>query len=458
MWKPILAILLTAVVAVVIYMMGCSHTSFMDVGALCEAVENRRGTCTVVLPPPEEGCPEGDDSCLDLPPPDPGDPPRDPEAPRGELVETTYPVQLGQVAIVVAIDNSPSMHPEHKSIGRQMQSFLRQIKDLDYRLALITTDISSSPGNPVRGEYYQDGKFIPIGGKRWLENTQIGQSPDPADVNALLAALERPETKRCDEGRSQARNTNNVISAYEDCIANYGEGSSKCRDLSDNRRSSFNDCPSSDERAIYAFNLALERYPDFFGGDAHILFVILSDEDERSSEEFIEARARDGQDYSFEARDYPETLVDTVYQMDPLKTFSVHAIIVPPGDSGCLNEQNGDRKEAGRAYYGDQYARLAIENSRDEPELTKYGNLLKGQVISICKRSFARQLSQIAVYADVPRVSIPCDRPHRVRFFQGGEKIRLRYEIEEGRSLVIKDNVPIASHLEIRVVCEVPSS
>ena len=88
----------------------------------------------------------------------------------------------------------------------------------------------------------------------------------------------------------------------------------------------------------------------------------------------------------------------------------MHAIVVPPGDTACLAEQNKDRRTGGRAYYGREYARLA--EARDT-ELTKYGNLLKGRVISICGRSYPRQLGRIAAYVDVPRISIPCDRPRR---------------------------------------------
>ena len=447
-WKHIALVLLAGVIVVITYMIGCSHTSFEDMGALCDAVEDRNGTCTPIHLSDDPVLPDDPDPAD---PSDPSDPPSltdpSPAGPRTSRVETTYTVRLGQVDIIFVIDNSGSMSREHKNLGKQMKSFLRRIKNLDYRLAVITTDISASPGNPNRGQSFQDGNFIKVGGKDWLENTRIGESPGTGGVAAFLSALIRPETKRCDEQRESGSDSD----PCGECISRYGE-SDRCDTLCDGSSSSGGgQCVSSDERGIYALNLALEKHPDFHRPDAHLMVVILSDEDERSSEEWMETNG-----YDLEDKDRPLTLVETVYhRLGGFKTFSVHAIIIPPGSAGdrCLDEQNRDQRAGGRGYKGEQYARLARAS---EPELMQYGNLLTGKIISICDRSYAGQLEQVEVYANAPRVSIGCANPLRVRFFQNGRKLDLSYEVEEGtKSLVITDSLSISSHLDIKVVCEV---
>lgn len=448
----------------VVYVIGCSHTTYIDTEAVCDAVESRPGgICRPAelsdepfIPDPEDFPPESENPREPDDPRDPEDPrePRDrPEpTPRREFVETVYPVELGEVRIVLAIDNSSSMSREHRSVGEQLRPFLNHIRHLKYRLAIITTDISSSPNNPARGQSYQDGNLIPIGGQKWLENNQVGESPSSATLDAFVAAVERPETKACDEARNQPDNGGGR-SVCDQCIARHGEGphcESACS--TSGGTSVSGSCPSGHERAIHAFNLSVEKNSDFYEGiDAHIVFAVLSDEDNCSS---TDPNDQPTEVCPMEAKDQLETLVDTVYhRLGHFRTFSMHAIIVPPGDAACLAEQNQDRRTGGRAYYGREYARLAKAQGA---ELTKYGNLIKGKVISICDRSYPRQLGQIAAYVDVPRISIPCDRPHRVRFFQGGQKLNLRYEVESGRSLVVKDNVSIGggSQMEIRVVCE----
>ena len=473
MLRSVLAILFAAAIAVVVYIIGCSPTTFIDTETVCNEVESRPGgICRPAGLSDEPFVPEEEDPLQEDPddprdPDDPDDPrdPDDPDRPRDrteppppkEYIETVYTVELGEVRVVLGIDNSPSMSREHRSLGTQLRPFLNHLRHLKYRVAIVTPDISSSPGNPVRGEYYQDGNFIPIGRKKWLENRQLGQSPDSATMDAFVEAVERPETKACDEARNQPNSgAEGEISACEKCIAQYGEGPSCEAQCSPSSSSPRDSCPSAHERMIHAFNLSIENHPDFYEGiDAHIVFAALSDEDNCSS---TDPDDQPTEACPIEEKDKPETLVDTVYhRLGHFRTFSMHAIVVPPssysGGEACLREQNQDRRTGGRAYYGREYARVA--EARDS-KLTKYGNLIKGKVISICNRSYARQLGEIAAYVDVPRISIPCERPRRVRFFQGGQNIRLRYKMENGRSLVVTDNVSIGdgTQMEIRVICE----
>ena len=253
----------------------------------------------------------------------------------------------------------------------------------------------------------------------------------------------RPETIDCDTGtdsRSQAKDHFFKTGEKLDTDSNTGG----------------NSCPSYDERAIYAMNLAIEKQKDFFDPEAHLIFVIVSDEDERSSKEYIEEAARRGENYEFESRDYPETLVETVYNyLGGMQTFSVHSIIIPPGDSMCLAQQNQGAYEGpgtGRGYYGEQYARLS---EAKDSELRAKGNLLKGSMIAICDYRFEKQLAQVQIFTEVPRIPIPCDNPQKVFFKVNGERTKLGYDLNE-RSLEMEDNLPIGSTLSVRAYCPAP--
>ena len=347
--------------------------------------------------------------------------------------------------IVFIIDNSSSMHKEHKSLGKQIERFLKGIKDLPYRIAVITTDISSAWKNPVQGQPYQDGKFISIGGSQFLANTHVGQDPSDKDIDNLVTAIVRPETIACDgESDDEANDENDDFDSVTGTRID-----KSAREISDN-------CPTVDERGIYAANLAIEKQTNFFDKEAHLMFILLSDEDERSSEEFMETNG-----LVLEPKDLPETLVETVYNyLGAMQTFSFHSIIIPPeedDDEGCWDKQNKNAYKgagSGRGYYGEEYARLS---KAKEPELRKYGNLIKGSIISICDRKFDRQLARIQIFAEIPKVTITCDDPRRIVLKVDGERVRradLKKPEVNGRSLVFTDGyLPIGSKLQVRVYC-----
>ena len=357
-----------------------------------------------------------------------------------------YSVTVGKIDLVFVIDNSSSMHKEHKNLESQAERFFNRIKNLPYRVAIITTDISS-PGNHVKGAPYQDGNFIPfaLSGRKFLENKNVGHPPSSEDVEDFKQTLVRPETIECDEGTSGKERE-------ETHFWKTGEK------LDTDSNTSGNSCPYHDERAIYAMNLAIEKQKDFFDPEAHLMFVIVSDEDERSSEEYIEEAAKRGENYEFESRDYPETLVETVYNyLGGMQTFSVHSIIIPPGDSGCLAKQNQGAYKGpgtGRGYYGVQYARLS---EASDPELRAKGNLLRGSLIAICDYRFERQLAQVQIFTEVPRIPIPCDNPQKVFFKVNGKSTDLNYDLNE-RSLELEEDLPIGSRLTVRAYCPAPQS
>ena len=238
-----------------------------------------------------------------------------------------YDVTIGRVTMVFVMDNSSSMHKEHKSLSKQAKKFLAGLKNIPYRIAVITTDISASPGNPNHGQVFQDGNFIPFAhsGKKFLENTNLGRMPSSEDIKGFADTIVRPETLDCDSASANAEED-----TAQDDFFRTGVMRSET-DVSTSGR-----CPSSDERAIYSLNLAVEKQADLLDSSDHLMFIIFSDEDERSSKQFMANNS-----LLLQSKDLPETLVETVYtHLGAAKTFSVHSIIIPPGDEQCLNEQN----------------------------------------------------------------------------------------------------------------------
>jgi len=356
-----------------------------------------------------------------------------PEEPPQFFLKYNYHISLGEVAFLFVLDISSSTAVEHRSLAQQLSPFLHSIKDLKYHVGLITMDISSSPGNPVRGAYYQDGKFIPIGGRAYLSNTQLGSHPDPSVIEAFKQALEREETKRCDK-RNQPKASGNKYDRYF-------EGGEQ------NPVS----CPSSDERGTYAMNLAVRNDNTGFFNRNHVIFIPISDEDVRSGKDFY--NQVDMEEYQPEELDKPEILVDTISKTFPdTRTFSFHPIIIPPGDSSCLERQSRDRDGgygSGRGYYGDLYAQLTKPRN-----FQHNGNFLRGNVISICDKNYRSQLSRISLFAQRSRVPLPCNDPESIDLFVNGRRVSSEYEIE-GRTLYINSerSLTLSSRVEIEVYC-----
>ena len=440
------ALVLAGLIYFVGLQQGCSPVGFAPVGALsCEEFPEGANCKARLVRKPENPIVEDPKDIVEYPKEkrsgekdfvqerQPSPPPPPPQ----HYCEITHELSLGKVDILFVIDNSSSMAEEHRSLAQQFNSFLNDLKDVDYHIAVITTDISSSPGNLARNQYYQDGRFIPIGRRKFLRNENLGGRPSQQVVEEFKRAIEREETKRCD--------TNNQPKEAEDKY-----------DRLYQRTQERISCPSSDERGTYAINLALKNpaHRSFFSRpEAHFMIVILSDEDVRSGEEYINQPGYES--YQLEAYDEPEILVENIYNRfsAKTKTFSVYSIIIPPGDDRCLAEQNRNRARgagSGRGYYGREYARL----SNAGRDLKSYGNLLRGGVISICSRNYGYQLRKVAVSAQVSRVPLSCPQPESIDLYVNKARVNSEQKIE-GRTLLIspRSDIPLSSRLKVREIC-----
>ena len=433
----------------VVFQQGCSDVTFDSLEPLSCDEFPAQSRCTVVrveappegfeTPPTQETPPEASpETPSETPPETPPETPvrvnREPK-PREYYYKYNYLISLGRVSFLFVLDNSSSMAPEHRNLAKQVSPFLKDIKNLRYNVGVTTMDISSSPENPVKGAPYQDGKLIPVGGRPWLSNTQLGEQPDDQVIADFRRALEREETKKCDS-REQPRKTG---SKWERLYQTLGEEIV---------------CPSSDERGTYSMNLTVQNpsYSEFFNKD-HVLFIPVSDEDIRSGEDFYTQYGNE--QYQLEDLDLPETLVSNILQNFPRsRTFSFHPIIIAPRDKRCLKSQNKNIDKgygSGRGYYGHLYAKL----TRPHKLYYEYSNFLRGNTISICDRNYRSQLSQISLFAQESRVSLPCYDPVRVELKANGRRVDADYKIE-GRTLYITSErkLSISSQVEVEVHCK----
>ncbi|OQW46320.1 MAG: hypothetical protein A4S09_16540 [Proteobacteria bacterium SG_bin7] len=251
----------------------------------------------------------------------------------------------GIVDILIVDDNSGSMSTEQRHMAERFPTFISSLGDLDYHIAITTTDVSASPNNGPKAANgfgaLQDGKFIQFG------NGSAVLTRDTPNKETLFAnTVKRPETISCEQ--------NDFQSAY---------------------------CPSPDERGIYAAYLAVERKDaSFFRQGAHFALVILADEDERSTRNNQTVVSQ----YPTEEKDIPDNLVKAVKQhLGGQKTFSAHSVIVKPGDTACLNAQATTFPSGRRVtgFEGIFYARLST--------------LTGGHIGSICATDYGTELGKI---------------------------------------------------------------
>lgn len=284
----------------------------------------------------------------------------------------------GLVDILIVNDNSGSMSFEQNKMATAFSGFLSSINNLDYRIAMTTTDVSDmrqrigtltnlgyNPPGPYNGNgALQDGRLIDFGsGQKYLSRTTSNKE------NLFNNTVKRPETAQCES-------------------------------------SGFSQCPSGDERGIVAAGLSIKNHVSSFARPtAHLAVIILADEDERGVSKYNPCNYSGSADkqnceaiktsYPFESADEPQAMVDTFRSLYPNKTMSVHSIIVRPGDIACRNAQTGQvaapMPVLGQEGYA--YARLT--------------SLTGGVLGNICESNYTSQLQNIGYTIGEQVTSLP---------------------------------------------------
>lgn len=212
------------------------------------------------------------------------------------------------IDIIMIIDNSPSMREEQRRMADRFRNFIDTLEGLDWQLAIITTHAKS--GN----QPWAYGRFAPF--ERFNNSPYIN-----ADTPNLEDVFSRNVRRR--------------------------------------------ETGTSDEEGIKNMYLAIQRPENqfFFREHAHLVSIIVSDEDERSNG----TRLR--------LENTPENLLETIAaQFGPQKTYTHHSIIHEPGiPFQC--------RQVGDHFHGVTYARLS--------ELTG------GVTGDICDNDYAETLENI---------------------------------------------------------------
>lgn len=341
--------------------------------------------------------------------------------------------QVGSVDILFVDDNSGSMSTEQAVMADKFGNFIDTLenKNINYQISIITTDVDDSWGENIpstaaigcglNNDYKEckDGKFLYFPNKENILSPSFGTVQNRIDWFA--ATIQRPETEYCEK---------NPVGGYL---------------VEPN-------CPSGDERGIYAANRAIERAnTSFFRDQSHLAIVFLSDEDERSH------GGAEGK-LPLENLDYPEALVTKVSeQFGEGKTLSVHSIVIKPGDSGCKNEQTGTKNDTPSwkqwviGEYGSQYAKL----SNPSDALKSNGNILAGYLGSICSKSYGNQLSDIGsrVSEHSKKIQLPCYPTEIDIDLSPSPASPATYDIDSNNLLTFTSSVDAGTDVTIDLQC-----
>ena len=279
----------------------------------------------------------------------------------------------GKVDILIVNDNSASMSFEQARLAPRFQNFIQDLdsRNIDYRIAMTTTDVSSST------QLLSFGSGVPF------------LTPQTTNREALFnSTIQRPETLACEK-------------FIADWIRNNG-GNAGSINSTQYSAAYAQKCPSGDERGVYAANKVIDSNPSsFIRSDAHLSIIFLSDEDERSG------LYTSNNEYRLEQQDQPKYLISNVKaKLGDAKfdSLSIHAIVVK--DSACLGQQNSQALE--------NYAPTkGLVNGSIGNVYLSFTNQGWGNSADICSSDYTSQLGQIrADLTDrIKDIMLSCSNP-----------------------------------------------
>jgi len=343
----------------------------------------------------------------------------------------TYTVDGGKVDVLIVNDNSASMSFEQNRMSARFNQFIQNLenKGVNYRIAFTTTDISSSQNGArsINGNgALQDGKLIALStGKKYLSK----EDGDIATKTGIFkTAIERKETLTC-----------------ETFIKNWINGGKSTTD-GNYSTEYYNNCPSGDERGIYAAHLVAKNNPDsFLRDDADFHIIFLADEDERS-----QLYLQSGQ-YALEEMDKGKNLAAVIRSTYPSKNFGIHPIIT--ADAYCLPIQNQQMSGIVSGSYGTEYnnARkeaLSIMNAERSQKGLSPVNMILGD---ICLNDYAGQLTEIfdnVVGPIVDSYAIKCSNPEGLNITVSSSDSSIQHELV-GNVIKFNKKLPTGTRVSV---------
>lgn len=287
-------------------------------------------------------------------------------------------IKGGKVDVLIVNDNSASMSFEQARLSQKFNQFVAEFdkvdRQIDYRIAVTTTDISSGQNAPRtinQGGALQDGRLISFSNSQKYLVPESGSASQKEQM--FNQVINRPETLSC-----------------EQFIKNW----SGSRDTLAYSQAYYNSCPSTDERGIFAANLVIQNNSDsFVRSDADLAVIFLADEDERSQMYWHNTPGFLLADF-----DKATTLVNQIKTKYPQKTFGLHAFIVK--DQNCLNIQNAQTNNLVSGSFGWEYYNATVATG--------------GVAGDICSADYTQQLLSIFNSIQgriVDKIALKCARP-----------------------------------------------
>jgi hypothetical protein len=280
----------------------------------------------------------------------------------------------GLVDILIVDDNSASMSFEQARLAPRLSNFIQNLESqkADYRIAVTTTDISSPTNSPRavnQNGALQDGKLIKFPNGEYFLTSSSGTLAQKDDW--FKQTISRPETIACETFIKSNYGKSGYTSSYD---AN---------------------CPSGDEKGVYAANLVVKNNPNsFIRKDAHLAIIFLADEDEA-----VTYGTNGAAVYHLEDMDQPDVLINNVNQIyGASKLFSAHSIVT--ATEACYAEQNSQMASYGiRGSYGWNYARVSQKT--------------QGYIGDICASDYTSQLGQIStnILNKINSLPLACENP-----------------------------------------------
>lgn len=300
-----------------------------------------------------------------------------------DYFDETVSAAGGLVDVLIVNDNSASMSFEQTQLATRLSGFIQNLENqsANYRIAVTTTDISSG-NNPARAinknGALQDGRLIQFpNGEYFLTNA----SGTIAQKNAWFQqTIQRPETASCETFIKNNYGKAGYDAAYS------------------------TNCPSGDERGIYAANMVVKNNPNsFIRKDAHLAIIILADEDERSQLYWYNQQTPGSYPgYDLESFDQPATLMSNVRAaFGGGKLLSVHSMITL--DENCKRIQGSQLVVNGMATVSGSYGLIYKQAS----------DMTRGVVGDICSTDYTSKLGEIStnILNRINSVALACSSP-----------------------------------------------
>lgn len=339
----------------------------------------------------------------------------------------------GLVDILFVDDNSGSMSFEQAQMANRFSSFISNLdnRHIDYRIGVITTDVSTAAtqslypdnsnfwtkGNEARAinqnGSLQDGNLV-----KFVNGASYMTSSD-SNREALFAnTIKRSETTQC-----------------ENFLRQYPNSQPSSQGLVEN-------CPSGDERGIFAANLFFDKNPSsFVRPKAHLAVVFLADEDERSQLYLQDAG------YGLSEYDQPQTLLSKVNSTYAGKTASFHAIITK--DANCLASQSNQLGPNGT--YGISYNSVLGSYGYKYNDAVRLTSGVSGD---ICANDYGSQLSNISsnIVDRISDIGLACENPGDLSVVLAPPLTSISWTVS-GRNLHFSQALPPGTQVRLKYSC-----